>query len=165
MVPNGERQRAEQGLRDALDRLDSRVNGSSQDDPLIPFAEALNWLYSLEEFHNEHLKANGVPDYYARRDRDPDGKVAAGVIYARGLVAHQLAAASELVAVFPSVFPSVFPAPEWRWRLFSDLPAPGQKERHHRDDKYRNFVERQPVLQIVRAAERFLTTTVKSYYP
>jgi hypothetical protein len=90
MVPNGARQRAEQGLRDALDRFDNRANDSSLGDPLIPFAEALNWAYSLEEWHQAQLSEVGV-DYYAKRNDDRDGEVAAGVIYARGLVAHQLA--------------------------------------------------------------------------
>jgi hypothetical protein len=34
-----------------------------QGDPLIPFAEALNWLYSLEEWHRKALTRRGV-DYY-----------------------------------------------------------------------------------------------------
>jgi hypothetical protein len=166
MVPNGERQRAEQGLREALDRLDNRISDSNLGDPWIPFAEALNWLYSLEEWHKEELKAVGV-DYYVRRDSDPDGRIVAGVVYARGLVAHQLTLVSMLVVgVFPTFFPSVFPGgEEWRWRRFLDLPPPSKKENHQRDQRYVDYVEDEPLLTILRAAERFLTITVKSYYP
>lgn len=165
MVPDGERQHAEQGLREALDRLDSRINEPALGDPLIPFAEALNWLYSLEEWHKKNLKAVGVADYYVRRDNNPDGKVAAGVIYARGLVAHQLAVVGKLVSVWPDTWPSAWPPEEWRWRPFLQLPQPGVKEKWGRDRKYEDYVENEPVLKIMRTAERFLTTTVKSYYP
>jgi len=75
MVPNGERQRAELGLREALDRLENRSNHATFGDPLIPFGEALNWTYSLEEWHSNQLKSVGVPDYYTRRDSDPDGRI------------------------------------------------------------------------------------------
>jgi hypothetical protein len=47
MVPNGERQRAEQGLREALDRLDNRINDPTTGDPLIPFADALTGVWGL----------------------------------------------------------------------------------------------------------------------
>jgi hypothetical protein len=166
MVSNGERQRAEEGLRAALDRLEEYINDPTAGDPLIPFAEALNWLYSLEEWHKEQLRAVGVPDYYTRRDNDPDGRVVAGVIYARGLVAHQLATAGRLAhGVFPSTFPSVFPGGlAWRWRPFSELPPPGKPETHGRDQKYRRYVEHEPVLTTMRATQRFFISTVPLYY-
>jgi hypothetical protein len=56
MVANGDRQRAEQGLHEALDRFEARARDSSLGDPLVPFAEALNWAYSLEEWHEAQLK-------------------------------------------------------------------------------------------------------------
>jgi hypothetical protein len=55
MVANGDRQRAEQGLHEALDRFEARASDSSLGDPLVPFAEALNWAYSLEEWHEAQL--------------------------------------------------------------------------------------------------------------
>ena len=167
MVSSSEQRRAEEGLHQALDRLEERIGDATLGDPLVPLGEALNWLYSLEEWHRRQLDSVGVPDYYARRSRDPDGRVAAGVIYARGLVAHQLADVSALVVgVYPSVFPSVFPGgQQWRWRPFSELPAPGKKELHGRDDRYKQHVQQQPVMTTMRAAERFFTSTVPSYYP
>jgi hypothetical protein len=166
MVPNGERQRAELGLREALDRLEDRINDATLGDPLIPFGEALNWSYSLEEWHKNQLKSMGVPDYYARRDSDPDGKIAAGVIYARGLVTHQLAQVSTLVDVYTDTYSDVYgDVRKWHWRTFSALPLPDKKETHGRDKKYEDHVEDQPMVEMMRAAERFLTSTVLSYYP
>jgi hypothetical protein len=164
MVPNGERQRAEQGLREALDRLDSRINNSTTGDPLVPFAEALGWAYSLEEWHESQLRAIGI-DYYVRRDNDPDGKVTAGVIYARGLVVHQLASVSLLVGLYSNTYRSDYGPYEQRWRPFSELPPPEKKETHGRDKKYEDHVQSQPIVGTMRKVERFLTATVTSYYP
>lgn len=163
MVPNGERERAEQSLREALDRLDKRLDDLTTGDPLIPFAEALSWAYSLEEWHASHLKTIGV-DYYTRRDNDPDGKVTAGVIYARGLVAHQLASVG-ILANFDRYYDEYDAYGSWVWRPFSDLPSPGKKESHKRDKQYQDHVQHKWVPRTMRAVERFLTVTVKSYYP
>lgn len=163
MVPNGERQRAEQGLREALARLDKRLDDPTTGDPLIPFAEALNWAYSLEEWHKLKLKALGI-NYYTIRDSDPDGAITAGVIYARGLVAHQLASVGSL-ADGDRYYDDYGAYGSWVWRPFLDLPPPGKKEDHKRDDKYEKHVQHKWVPRIMRAVERFLTVTVKSYYP
>jgi hypothetical protein len=164
MIPNGERERAEQGLRKALNRLDNRIDNPQTGDPLIPFAEALSWAYSLEEWHESQLSAIGV-DYYARRDNDSDGKVTAGVIYARGLVTHQLAQVSALVDVYTDTYSDVYgDVRKWKWRPFFELPPPDQAEKHGRDRKYEDHVQNQLMVKVMRAVERFLTATVKSYY-
>jgi hypothetical protein len=163
MVPNGARQRAEQGLRDALDRFDNRANDPSLGDPLIPFAEALNWAYSLEEWHKAQLGKVGV-GYYARRNADPDGEVVAGVIYARGLVAHQLANVGH-VATLERYYDDYGAYGNLIWRPFSELPPPGKPEKKGRDKKYKDHVQHKRLSTTMRAVERFLTSTVLSYYP
>jgi hypothetical protein len=168
MAPNGERQRAEQGLREALDRLDSRINDQATGDPLISLAEALNWAYSLEDWHRKKLKAAGIGDYRIRRDNGPDGGVTAGVIYARNLVAHQLTEVGALVDVYTGdLYHSDIYQGAWRWRPFSQLPKPepGHEEKQGRDQKYIDHVQEEPLLDRMRDVERFLTTTVKLYYP
>jgi hypothetical protein len=163
MVPNDDRQRAEEGLREALDRFDNRVKDSTLGDPLVSFAEALNWAYSLEEWHEAQLKRVGV-DYYARRDADPDGEIVAGVIYARGLVAHHLVRVG-LVASLERYYDDYGAYGNLIWRPFSELPAPDQPEKHGRDDKYKARVQHKRLSLTMHAVERFLTKTVLSYYP
>jgi hypothetical protein len=163
MVPSAERERAEQGLHEALGRLEDCIDSPTAGDPLIPFAEALNWLYSLEEWHRKALKPLGV-DYYLRRDGDPDGMIVAGVIYARGLVAHHLASVGTL-ADFDRYYDDYGAYGDWVWRAFSDLPLPDSAEKHDRDDKYKRHIQHKRLRKTMRASERFLTSTVESYYP
>jgi hypothetical protein len=163
MVSNSECQRAEQGLREALDRLEHCIDSPGTGDPLIPFAEALNWIYSLEEWHRKKLEALGV-NYYARRDGDPDGEILAGVIYARGLVAHHLASVG-ILADLDRYYDDYGAYGDWVWRPFSDLPPPNWPEKHGRDDKYKRHVQHKRLRKTMRAGERFFASTVKSYYP
>jgi hypothetical protein len=127
MVANGDRQRAEQGLHEALDRFEARASDASLGDPLVPFAEALNWAYSLEEWHEAELRKPGV-DYYAKRDNDPDGEVVAGVIYARGLVAHHLVKVG-LVASLDRYYDDYGAYSNLVWRPFPELPRPTSRRR------------------------------------
>jgi hypothetical protein len=162
MVANGDRQRAEQGLHEALDRFEARASDSSLGDPLVPFAEALNWAYSLEEWHEAQLRKAGV-DYYAKRDNDADGEVVAGVIYARGLVAHHLAKVG-LVASLDRYYDDYGAYGNLVWRPFSELPPPDKPEKKERDEKYKQRVQHKRLSVTMRAVERFLTGTVLSYY-
>jgi hypothetical protein len=127
MVANGDRQRAEQGLHEALDRFEARASDSSLGDPLVPFAEALNWAYSLEEWHEAQLRKAGV-DYYAKRDNDPDGEVVAGVIYARGLVAHHLVKVG-LVASLDRYYDDYGPTATWFGVPSLNCPRPTSRRR------------------------------------
>jgi hypothetical protein len=166
MVPNSELQRAEQGLHEALDRLDNRINDPATGDPLIPVAEALNWAYGLECWHRPRLKALGI-DYSSLWKRYSNGKITAGVIYARNRVAHQLATVGKLLDFYQDTYEDAYgDVTGWRWRPFSELPKPdpGFTEKQGRDKKYECYVQNKPLLIPLRAAEHFFTVTVLTYY-
>jgi hypothetical protein len=110
-----------------LDRFEARASDSSLGDPLVPFAEALNWAYSLEEWHEAELRKAGV-DYYAKRHNDPDGEVVAGVIYARGLVTHRLVKVG-LVASLDRYYNEYGAYGNLVWRPFPELPRPTSRRR------------------------------------
>jgi hypothetical protein len=103
-------------------------------------------------------------DYYAKRDNDPDGEVVAGVIYARGLVAHHLVKVG-LVASLDRYYDDYGAYGNLVWRPFSELPPPDKPEKRGRDDKYKRRVQHKRLSVTMRAVERFLTSTVLSYYP
>jgi hypothetical protein len=160
LTARGRLQRAEQGLREANSRLRSRMTGADSGDPLIALVEALNWAYAIEEWHRKRMDKKQKDSYYSARDKDPDGQIVAGVMYARNLVVHQLANVSILVGVYTHTYTATYKG-QWRWRLYHRLPKPDKPEKWGRDKQYRNRVAKQPVLTTMDSAERFLLDKAK----
>jgi hypothetical protein len=161
LKPRGRLHRAEQGLREASSRLRDRITGADSGDPLITLGEALNWAYALEEWHRKRMDKKQKDTYYMARDKDPDGQIVAGVMYARNMVVHQLANVSILVDVYTDTYTDTYG--EWRWRLYHRLPKPDPKhpEKYGRDKKYKNYVAKQPLLTVMDSVERFLLRKAK----
>jgi hypothetical protein len=167
-MSNPHQQLGEMGLQQALLRLKDSLTQPGGD-PLVALAEILTWAYSLEEWHRVRVQGMGR-DYYLARDAVPDGQVAAGLIYVRGLVAHQLALVGSLVTRssqlgVPSAQPGVMQlgvdnTDEWRWKPLQDLPGPGKPEKHGRDQLYQAHLAGRPLLEPLQAVERFFLTTV-----
>jgi hypothetical protein len=163
-------QLGETGLQQALLRLKASLTQSGGE-PLVALAEILTWAYSLEEWHKLRLQGLGRA-YYPARDAVPDGQVVAGLIYARGLVAHQLTLVGSLITWssqlgVPSAQPGVMQlgvgnTEEWRWKPLQELPAPGQPEKHGRDQLYQAHLAGRPLLEPLQAAVRFFLTTVNT---
>jgi hypothetical protein len=166
-------QLGETGLQQAMIRLKGSLtqSGCAGGEPLVALAEVLTWAYSLEEWHRARLQGMGR-DYYSARDTAPEGQVAAGLIYARGLVAHQLALVGSLVtrssqpgvpsAQLGVVQLGVGNTDEWRWKRLQDLPRPDKPEKHGRDQLYQAHLAGRPLLEPLQAVERFFVTTAKT---
>ena len=50
-----ERQLGEHGLAEALERLEARALDREDYRHLIPFAEALSWVFALHEWHRQSI--------------------------------------------------------------------------------------------------------------
>ncbi len=166
-----EQELAETGLSESLARLHD--HGDSEK-ALIPLAEVLSWLYALENLHRSRL---GDELYFRHRRGDREGQALAGLMYARGLVAHQMALVGVLFS-WPSKT-STFGGGGRRggstiivtgggstmnWKPLSDLPEPGYDEAKRKEDRrpwYREHVEGRLVVGPVEAAARFLIENVR----
>jgi hypothetical protein len=157
-----ERELGEQGLREALRRLRSRLAKPDGPTPHISLGEVLAWCYSLEEYHK-----NRVPNYYATRDNSTDGRTLGALVYARGLFAHSLIATAELVLP-PSYTRRILPGDRGGSVTYADPivssdvwkplpPAPPHVNPYGRDGFYRLHVEGKPILDPLNTARRFLT--------
>jgi hypothetical protein len=157
----------EQALRAALERVRSRRN----DTPHVEIAatEGLWWCAALDDWHARRI---GESKYYRSRDGHPQGRVVAGLIYARNLSAHQLA----LVPGFLDIGEPLIPFEEiregegsisWgrqpveiRWMPFERLPSPDLPERQGRDRMYAEFVGGRPLEEPLRDALAFFEDLV-----
>jgi hypothetical protein len=88
---------AETAIGEAFDRLNARMNDPDQANPLISLGEVLEWTFGLEQ----HLKA--TPGYFTNRKADADGQMLAGLMYARGKLAHSLAEVVDVVTLPPTI--------------------------------------------------------------
>jgi hypothetical protein len=163
------REYGELGLRSAVTRLGYAVGERGEGDVLVALAETLYWAGTLDDLHSK--ESIDLMTYYRVRDADPDGAVLAGLIYARNLTTHSLAAVSELVV---SPWPHVTQAglagrpggrihappirEDFRWKSFAELPLspPEHPEKHARDEKYRRHIEGRNLLDPIGEATRFL---------
>ncbi|MEV4627627.1 hypothetical protein AB0J90_15205 [Micromonospora sp. NPDC049523] len=146
-----ERWIAELGLSEALDRLQHRIAEGTGSEHLIPFAEALQWVYSLHEYHRlTH------PDFFNQAAAHPAGETLGAIVYARGLLTHRMADVTRLIGSRPFRLDisrlgggdtlggsgiQVY------WANLAALPAPGRPERHSRDVFYDRHLSGVPLLE------------------
>lgn len=146
---------ADEGLKLAIERLEHAL-GPGRVDPMIPFAEALSWVYSLEEWHKRRLTEQGR-DYFAIRAASPEGEVTAAVTYARSFVGHELARVGDVVNT--GTLPARLPMPvgggpdELVWR---HIPPQSKPDKHGRDALYSKLLAGRNVQPSLRTALRFL---------
>ncbi|MEU8253243.1 hypothetical protein AB0C06_03105 [Micromonospora inaquosa] len=144
-----ERWLAELGLSEAVDRLEHRVADGTGREHLIPFAEALQWVYSLHEYHRLTRR-----DFFARAAADRAGETLRAMVYARGLLTHGMADVTRLTGSRPfRIGVSRLsggdaldgPGIEVFWADFAALP-PGKPEKHGRDALYQKHLSSVPLL-------------------
>jgi hypothetical protein len=128
-------------------------------DALIPIYETLNWATTLDERLASDAAAGEGLDWSWRANYT-DGKVVAGVRYARNRVHHQWA---EALYVTPGAqLPMQLPAPlfEWRWR--SELP-PGKDDRGL--SEYEELLSGQPARVTLVLLNQVFTQAVQTSGP
>jgi hypothetical protein len=159
------REYGELGLRLALSRLVQAIDEADSRHVLVAVAEVLFWLRLLEDHHSQ-----SADDYYDVRDGSPEGQTLAGLMYARNLTTHSLAAIAELIAPLlwspvvqgggrrgPKIIGPLPLPEEFLWRSLADLPPPDRPEgMHRRDLKYKHFVQGRAVLAPLQEAAGFL---------
>jgi hypothetical protein len=161
-MTGGMRDVAEPGLDEAVARLQAWVKDGDYQDP-TPFADALGHLYVLENSHRRRL---GDATYFTFRDADINGKVVAGIVYARGISSHL----DVVVAAIEGRRPFTLgrstlgggdtlqgPGVKLVWRPFTELPAPQKRETHGRDALYRQRVEGREVIDTFKEVRSFFT--------
>jgi hypothetical protein len=160
-----EREFGKAGLAEAMDRLRDRLNDPSSGDPIISLAEALHWCYALQELQIDLM---GRPAFQRLRDGSLDGKIHAGLMYARKLSTHDLVETAQLVSLPAPMVRRGFtgrrgggvihtasaPYSRFHWKPLAGLPVPSQPSGR---SKYEAHVAGQPVLPPMEAAEQFLT--------
>jgi len=168
-----ERALGERGLHESTARLGQALQRVEDEAAvLISLAEALAWLYSLEEFHKKRM---GKDAYRIQRDSATGGAAMAGLIFARGRFAHSLIAPAGLVmrsvprpgvvrpmgrvsprggAVF--IGAPLVNVPGFEWSPRSALPGRKTGEKDGSDQHYARHVERRPVVEPISAAADFL---------
>jgi hypothetical protein len=144
--------RAERGLAEEIQRVAASEN---EDEALRALDSALDRAHSLEDWHRRRL---GEKRYFAERGKTTAGRILAGLMYVRGLTHHQLAITGDLTDTFSNTFTHMFGT--LTWRPFNQLPAPDKPERRARDERYKAHVQGQPVLDTLKAAQRFLTKEI-----
>jgi hypothetical protein len=145
------------GLREAVSRLHKAVhgvlNGRGGGEAIwITLSEALYWVAAMDDRYRGD-------DYFLRRNQDPGGRTAAGLVYARNGHAHELVSAGE--AVFEVGSPRVVQIPpgeaapspgrgtifsmQLRWVTLDRLPVHERGEKYGRDVFYQNHIAEQPI--------------------
>lgn len=146
-----ERWLAELGLSEAVDRLDRRIAEGTGNEHLIPFAEALQWVYSLHEYHRLTR-----PDFFDRAAAHPAGETLRAMVFARGLLTHGLADVTRLTGSRPfRIRISRLGGGdaldgdgiEVYWADLAALPPPGKPEKHGRDALYDKYLSGVPLLE------------------
>jgi hypothetical protein len=145
---------AETGLREAIDRLRQRLQDYPTDpskDPLISLGEALEWLYAL---HNHHV-SQGTSQL--QQATSTDAETERGLVYARGKLVHALLDVAFLVTdpgtLVMRANRSIIrpPTHEFRWASIRARGGdPGEAE-------YGQHVEGQPLYPPMETAARFIT--------
>lgn len=154
MADGVERAIGEDGLANAIDRFEAAI-AAGVPDPAIPLAEALGWIYSLEEWHRKRLHKVGQ-DYYVIRARTTDGEVTAALIFARNAVAHELTRVGRLIRLggLPAPLPMAFgdAGEEWTWAARMNV---GEEDRRGRHLLYEKHLQGRPIVSSLKAAARF----------
>ena len=152
------------GLADSTAALkDWLVNGDYKSP--TAFANAMDRLYTIEESFVRQL---GKQSYYSARDADPNGRVVAGIVYARGLATHARGLVDEIDGSRPFAIRGGSAVRggdglraggvTLRWRPFAALPAPYRPENKNRDTFYMNHVEGRDVLDTFDDALQFFSS-------
>jgi hypothetical protein len=169
-VTNAETLRARHchGLSLALRRTE-RLTREGGDDALIPFTEAVMWLYNLQLSHARRLgngneKAGSAPLYDIASLTD-EGKTFLAVVWARGLTTHRDGDAGQLVIDFSTssilgvgitgaMVLDSGGSVRYKWAEVDDLPnrRPGQ----HEESLYGDLVAGAPLTEPLRSAESFV---------
>jgi hypothetical protein len=149
-----ERRLGEDGLAEALDRLDERALDRETYEHLIPFAEALSWVYALHEWHKHSM--HGQPFFDQMRATD-DGKTVLAIAWVRARVQHYLDDVTKILTTGGSFIPMPIGTidsqvgtagrPELRWQTLQGLGNP--TDRGHRHEYYRDFVGGKPLVSRV----------------
>jgi hypothetical protein len=147
---------AETGLREAMDRLRQRLQDhptAPSADPLISLGEALEWLYAL---HNHHV-SQGTPQL--QQLTSADAETERGLVYARGKLVHHPLLDVALLVADPGTIQTNRPGSkiirppvhEFRWTSLRGRGGdPGEQE-------YKQHVEGQPIYPPLEAAATFIT--------
>jgi hypothetical protein len=162
-----ERELGEQGLGEALDRLERRLINPAEGNLLVSLGDALTWLYALEDYHAYSM--GGWKKFGSFRDGSAEGQTLGGLVYARNLMTHGLTEVSRLIAIPGTPVRRVVPGRRggsvttpksivyYAWKALADLPAPRLPEKHGRDTNYVQHVANRALLPPLRAAQLFLT--------
>lgn len=138
--------RWKRGLRNAIDSISEWAEHGSDYDYPPQIADGLGHIKRIENGESDRLGDR----YYTLRSTSREGRVVAGLVYARNLVEHDSAQVDELVGRRPFrvgrstllggdtlLGTGVVPT----WRPFAELPPPGEPESHGRDRAYAARVE------------------------
>jgi len=147
---NAARDLGEEGLGEALTRLQARLAGQESGNALVSLGEVLSWLFALREFHGLQPPRASV-----------DEETLQGLIFARHQVAHRLENLAEIVS-WPS---TPLGMGHGRSRLYSFLSELRWKERadlHATDPHptletlYDKHVAEKPLLEPIEVATQFV---------
>jgi hypothetical protein len=111
-----------------------------RDDVFIALTEACWWVCSLDEGLDVER-----PDYRHRRDADQNGRVVAGVRFARNVLGHERYFAAEAIGglTIPFTVPLSIPPRSYLWMPSNDLPP---RPDGSRKTAYDTHVARRPVV-------------------
>lgn len=148
----------ERGLSNALERLSEALRSNGVD-PRLPFNEALFWGYALQEFHKKRL-GNG---YHEVCKGSRVGLVTSAVMFARGLVTHELTDVMDVtvirgaepgLAIPGRAVPGTSTRGEFRWAALPDDTV--DPRGYERVELYRSHVSGKDLLPILEEVESFL---------
>lgn len=154
---------AERGFAEALLRLREWIDKGDYDTPTA-FVDILHNLYHLEESHKLRL---GGKSYYSLRDADANGRVVAGIIYARGVTVHKNAETLLITESRPfTLGQSLLGGGDTLggqgvvlvWEALAKLLKPDKAEKHGRDLLYAGRLAGRPVLDTFDEANMFFVT-------
>lgn len=166
------------GLRRAVTRVDNASGGvlaGGGGSPVwIALSEALYWVAALDDYAEP-----AVADYFPRRDNDADGRVAAGLVYARNRHAHEVVSTAEAAFEIPRITITMTPAGQpspppgrgtlfsvqLRWTPLAELPSSGAVERRGRDKMYDERVAGRPLGEPFGDAVRWFERVFGEQYP
>lgn len=178
---SAERTLGEQGLHEALDRLQARMDNPVLGDPRIAVAEVLEWSYALQEYHVDQLRLAYRGDdkkawayFDAQRNGNDDGETHAALVWFRGQSTHALVSGAGLIpAPGPPARPVVHDRDghlsssatqpsalvnQWRWKRLSELEERTDRFKLGREKLYEKHVAGRAVIPPLKAAENFLTS-------
>ena len=164
------RDRRELGLGLAIGRIDDAFRGRTN--PLIPFTEALWWLYSLHEWHVDHMpvrKREREAAFTSLCDQSDEGKTFKAIMWARNHELHAHRDVTQLV-VGPgsgmygsttydgTMYGGNAATLVWHWARTADVrrkPRSGGVDL--RATYYEDWVSERPLMVPLRAAELFVS--------